>query len=113
AGVEWIIWRPRVGVGVSSSKLNILFCSLAWRLMAPLFIVVCDVPLLLRCCPALLLLDQRRGHLGAGGGGFPVQRLEVLGVGRAAGRAGDDVVQLPAERRMAIAEIGIAHEVAQ
>src|SRR6185503_5782748 len=33
AGVEWIIWRPRVGVGVSSSKLSILFCSVAWRLM--------------------------------------------------------------------------------
>src|SRR4051794_7317899 len=44
---------------------------------------------------------------------FPVQHLEVVGIARAAERTRHDVVDLPAEGRMAVAEIGVADQVAE
>src|SRR5476651_2199811 len=47
-GVEWIICRPSSGtaIGVSSSKLNILFRLLVWRLCARHFLWCCCYPLI-------------------------------------------------------------------
>src|SRR5258705_2031677 len=116
-GVEWIVCRPTVGaaIGVSSSKLSILNRLLGLAPCGtPLFIVVLVCGLYGSKTPSgggFRLRHEALGQcLAAGGAGFPVQRLQVLGARAPAQRAGEDVVELPAKGGKAVAAIGEARQ---
>src|SRR2546421_6081580 len=56
---------------------------------------------------------QTSRHVALRGDGLPVQGLQVVGVGRGADGTRGDGVELPAERRVALAEVGVAHDIAE
>src|SRR5260221_11152145 len=107
-GVEWMVCRPTLSaaIGVSSSKLSILNrlqgLAVCERHFLCLLVFVDRFEAVRPSGGGFGLRHEAGGEvLRVGGTGLPVQRLQVLGAGGAAQRAGKGEVQLPAEGRMA------------